>query len=372
MQGSGAAPGRHPSAPPALLSWSRALWPLLAPVLIVVAVALLASAGPEVLQRRVAETLIKLVAVVALYIFVGNSGLLSFGNVGFMAIGAYASALLGMKASAKGMFLPDLPDFIKNAEWLSLPAALTGGLLAAVIGFLVGVPVMRLSGIAASIATLALLSITYIVIGNWTSVTGGQNSLLGLPMYVDIWVALGWALTAMVAAFVYQETSHGLALRASREDEIAARACGVHVHRERLIAFVISAFFSGIAGVLLAHFLGAVRIEIFYLDLTFTLIALLVVGGARSLAGAAVGTMVMSTLAELMRILEAGVSLGATTIAAPLGLGDVVLALAMLLIILFRPKGLMGGREIPWPFGEAAAGRSEPADCVPAIEEMPT
>lgn len=333
------------------------LGPLLALVAVVLAIALLAAAGPEVLQRRVTEGLIKLVAVVALYIFVGNSGLLSFGHAGFMAIGAYTSALITMKASAKAMFLPNLPDLVRNVEWMPFPAALLGGLCAAFIAVIAGIPLMRLSGIAASIATFALLSITYIVIGNWTSVTGGQNSLLGLPIYVDLWVALGWAVAAMSAAFIYQETRHGLALRASREDEVAARAAGVHVHRERLIAFVLSAFFSGIAGVLMVHFLGTARIELFYLDLTFMIIALLVVGGTGSLAGAVVGTIVMTGLTEAMHLAEAGVEIDGTTISAPLGLGDVALALIMLLIILFRPKGIMAGQEIAWCSGVAGPER---------------
>lgn len=326
------------------------LWPLLVLVLIVVLLALVASITPEVMQRRVTDAMIKLVAVVALYIFVGNSGLLSFGHVGFMAIGAYASALLTMKTSAKNMLLPHLPDLIRHADWLPLPAALAGGLLASLIAVVVGIPIVRLSGIAASIATFAMLSITYVVIGNWTSITGGQNSLLGLPIYVNIWVALGWSIAVMISAFIYQETSHGLTLRASREDEVAAVASGVHVHRERLIAFVISAFFSGIAGALTAHFLGTVRIDIFYLDLTFLTIVFLVVGGTGSLAGAVIGTLVMSAFTEMMRMAEVGIDIGGTTFSVWQGLGDVLLALVMLLFILFRPKGLTNSQEIPWLF----------------------
>ena len=119
----------------------------------------------------------------------------------------------------------------------------------------------------------------------------------------------------------------------------------------RLAAFVVSAFLSGIAGVLLAHFLGTVRVETFYLDLTFLIIAMLVIGGMRSLTGAVAGAIVITLLTELMRQAEVGITIGATTIAAPGGLGDALLALLMLLIILFRPKGIAGGREISWPFG---------------------
>src|SRR6185503_2372746 len=295
----------------------RRLWPLIALLLIVGAIALAASFAPIVLQRRVAQGLVNLVAVVGLYVFVGNSGILSFGNVAFMAVGAYVSALLTMKAAAKSVFLPDLPAVIAAAEWPPLPGALAGGCAAALMALVVGWPLMRLSGISASIATFAVLVITNVVLGNWTSVTGGQNSLMGLPLYVGVWTASAWAAAAIVIAFVYQESRSALLLRASREDEAASQALGVHIVRHRLTAFAISGFLSGIAGVLLAHLLGTVRVETFYLDLTFLIVAMLVIGGMRSLAGAVAGAVVIAALTELLRQAEIGVTVGAITIAAP-------------------------------------------------------
>ena len=181
---------------------------------------------------------------------------------------------------------------------------------------------------------------------------------MGLPIYVGLWTAAAWAVAAIAVAFAYQETRSGLLLRASREDEAAAAASGVHMVRHRLVAFVLSAFLSGIAGVLLAHFLGTVRVETFYLDLTFLIVAMLVIGGMGSLTGAVAGALVIAALTELLRQAEVGVEIGGKTIAAPAGLGDAMLALIMLLIILFRPKGIAGGREIPWPFSRRQPRRS--------------
>src|SRR4029078_9341880 len=141
------------------------------------------------------------VAVVGLYVFVGNSGVLSFGNVAFMAVGAYVSALLTMMAAAKSVFLPHPHGFLASAEWPVFPGALAGGVAAAFLAFIVGLPLMRLSGISASIATFAVLGITYVVLGTWTSVTGGQNSLMGLPIYIDLWTGFAWAVAAVVIAF---------------------------------------------------------------------------------------------------------------------------------------------------------------------------
>jgi branched-chain amino acid transport system permease protein len=329
----------------------RRAWPLVALVAIVLAIAVIAAFAPPVLQRRVTFGLINLVAVVGLYVFVGNSGVLSFGNVAFMAVGAYTSALFTMRPAQKSVFLPDLPDWLAAVELPVAGGILAGAIVAAVFALVAGWPLMRLSGISASIATFAVLVVTYVVLGNWTTVTGGQNSLMGVPIAIGIWWAAAGAVFAIVVAFAYQETRSGLMLRASREDEAAAQASGVHVVRERLTAFVISGFVSGAAGALLGHFLGTVRVESFYLDLTFLIVAMLVIGGMRSLTGAVAGALAIAALTEILRQVEVGVTVGNETIAAPAGLGDAVLALLMLLIIIFRPKGIAGGREIVWPFG---------------------
>lgn len=340
-----------PLPPAAATSESRIarLAPLLILVAVVLILAALAGFAPTLVERRITQGLINVVAVVGLYVFVGNSGVLSFGNVAFMAIGAYVSALLTMPAAAKGVFLPDLPAFLAATQWPVAAGALAGGAAAAVVALVAGFPLMRLSGIAASIATFSVLVVTYVVLGNWSSMTGGQNSLMGLPIYVGLWTATGWAVFAMAVAFLHQESRSGLLLRASREDEAAAAASGVNMVPHRLLAFVVSAFLSGLSGVLLAHFLGTVRVETFYLDLTFLIIAMLVIGGMRSLTGAVAGAIVITLLTEVMRLAEVGVTVGTTRIAAPGGLGDALLALLMLLIILFRPKGIAGGREIAWP-----------------------
>jgi branched-chain amino acid transport system permease protein len=335
------------------MDFAQRVWPLIALALLLIVIAFATSFAPLVVQRRATYGLIDLIAVVGLYVFVGNSGVLSFGNVAFMAVGAYVSALLTMKSATKSVFLPDLPAFLASAEWPVFPGALVGGSAAALLALVVGWPLMRLSGIAAGIATFSILVVTYIVLGNWTSVTGGQNSLMGLPRYVDLWTAVLWAIAAIVMAFAYQETRSALLLRASREDEDAAQSVGVHVVRHRLIAFVLSGFLSGIAGVLLGHFLGTVRVENFYLDLTFLIVAMLVIGGMGSLTGAVVGAVTIAVLSEVLRQSEIGFVVGTTTIAAPAGVADAILALIMLVIIRFRPKGIAGGRELTWPFKSA-------------------
>ena len=322
------------------------LVPLLVLLAIVSIIAVLASMGSPFIQRRATLGLINLTAVVGLYTFVGNSGVLSFGHVGFMAIGAYGSALLTMRPATKAMFLPGLPALIAHAELSPWMGGMIGALAAGVFALAVGAVLMRLSGMAASIATFALLVIVYVVLGNWDAYTGGQRSLMGIPAAAGLWSACVVGLLAVAISFAYAETRSALALRAAREDAVAAAASGVPIHRRRLEAFVLSAVISGMAGALMAHLLGSLRVDAFYLDLTFITLAMLVVGGTRSLAGAVVGTIVITVLGEALRQIEAGIPVSpGFVLSAPAGLGDAILALFMLLIILLRPSGLMNGRE---------------------------
>jgi branched-chain amino acid transport system permease protein len=216
---------------------------------------------------------------------------------------------------------------------------------------------MRLSGLAASIASLAVLGMFHTFYTNWSAWTMGAATLPGVPLYVDRWVALGWLVAALFAAYAYQRSRFGLALRAAREDEFSARAAAIDIPLQRLIAFVISAFFMGIGGVLQAHFIGSIAVKNFWLGLTFISLAMLIVGGQRSLPGAVVGALAISGIVEALRQLEDGVALGAVTLAVPLGAQELGVALIMLLILIFRPAGIMGGHEIPSPFERGRRAR---------------
>jgi branched-chain amino acid transport system permease protein len=343
-------------------------WPVLGLIIMVGAITLAtyASSSPT-LSRTVTEALVRIVVVVGIYIFVGNSGVLSFGHISFMAIGAYGTAWQTCCPQLKPFTMRGLPDFLVHTTVPALPAALAGGALAAGFGLAIGTVIMRLSGVAASIATLALLFIINVIYSNWQSVTLGKGSLVGLPTYVTPAVAFAWVAVALVAAFGYQRSRFGLELRATREDEVTARALGINVYRQRLIAFTLSAFFVGIGGVLYGHFLGVISIDVFFLDTTFLTLAMLVVGGMRSLAGAVVGVLVISTVIEFLRQLETGIAVGALVLSVPSGTQEIVLAVAMLLIFLYRPRGIMAGRELPWIFRRSPARSIEH----PALDKAP-
>lgn len=360
-------------------SGARALAPLAGLCLAVVLIAEAAAQSAE-LQQRVVTMLATLVIVIGLSIFVSNSGVLSFGHVGFVAIGAYVSALLTVPSVQKSVLLPDLPHWLGNLEMGPTEAALIAGGVCALVAIVAGVPLMRLSGISASIATLAVLVIVHVVARSWEAVTGG-NQTLTVPLDTTVDSALPWVVIFIVAAWAFEKSRSGLKLQAVRDEEIAAQALGVHPSRERLIAFVFSAFVTGVGGALYAHMLGAFGPETFYISITFVTIAMLVIGGMYSLTGAVVGTIVVSVMTELLRRAEMGFSVGPLHVSGRPGLQEVGLALVMLLILILRPDGLVSPwrERRPWrrvSVGVGAAVRTpdgwDPRDGVPGAEGVST
>ena len=349
----------------AIHSAAQWLLPLLALGLILTAIVAAVGMLPAGMQRVATDALIKLLVVVGSYIFIGNSGVLSFGHVSFMGIGAYVAAWLVISPETKQLMLPNLPALLMDAHYSPTVAALAAGAAASVFALLVGLPLARLSGISASIGSFAVLAVVNAVLSNWTSMTGGQGSLYGLPSYANIWTTLPWALAALALAWTYQQSRFGLRLRGARDDEVAAAASGVDIWRERVIALVVSAFFCGVAGALYGYFLGVIVARSFYLQMTFITIAMLVVGGLGSLSGAVAGVIVITAFGEVLRNLERGLDLGPFTFGAHPGLQELGLAALMLIILIFRPRGLTGGREIAllprswWKAGPKAGEVSE-------------
>ena len=329
----------------------RDVWPLIIlSIGLLLVVAVIQSMGDRIVSQSLTEGLIRLVVVIGLYIFIGNSGLISFGHIGFMMIGAYATAWQTMDPMTKDIFIPGLPAYLLANSHHWLIATIIGGLVAAIAAFISGLAMMRLSGIAASIGTFALFMSFYSLYLQWSTWTAGQSSLVGIPVTTTPWVAFWFCIVAMIGAFVYSRSRFGLALRASREDEVAAKAAGVNVTGERVISFTISAFFVGMAGGLYGHFLGLLTVDTFYLPMTFITLSMLVVGGMQSLSGAVVGTIVLSFVIELLRKAEKGFSLGETSISLPASSAEVGLGIILLLILIFRPSGFTRNAEIYWPF----------------------
>lgn len=327
-----------------LIGAGRATSPLIAVMALVAVVSAAGTSSPGLDQATI-TMLVNLTIVVGLYVFVGNSGVLSFGHVGFVAIGAYVSALATIPPLFKTALLGGAPSWLQHMHWPFVLGTVAGMLAAVVLAFVVGLALVRLSGIAAGIGTLAFLVISNSVITNANSVTLGASTLPGVPLQTTVPVALAIALVAMTVAYMYQCSRWGLRLRATREDEVAARASGIRIGRTRLGALIISAALTAVGGSLYAHQIGALTPSSFYFDLTFLLIAMLVIGGMLSLAGAVVGCLVVSAISQVTLHFEKGFHLLGVAIPAAPGLGQVILGALMLGMLILRPEGLTGGRE---------------------------
>jgi branched-chain amino acid transport system permease protein len=316
---------------------------LLGPVALLALVGLVGSFMTDARALEFTNALVFAAIVVALYVFVGNSGVLSFGQIGFFIVGAYAAGEMTVPADVKQSVLPQVFSIIRD-HTIGNPGSLV---LAAAIGalyaFLVGIPLMRLSGLAAGIATFAVLEITQNIVRNWEKIGPGPLTLSTVPETTDLWQATVGASAVACVAFMYQRSAFGRKLRAAREDPFAAQAAGIDIHRQRLWAFVLSGALSGFAGGLFVHYQGTINVQDVFLEFTFLSLAMLVVGGVGSLWGAVVGALLVSGLDSFLSDAENG---AVSWLHAPDGTRLVVVAAFMAAVVVFLPRGLTGGREL--------------------------
>jgi branched-chain amino acid transport system permease protein len=329
--------------------------------LLLVAFALVAwAAGSKPFNQTIIDIFLKVIFAVGLWVFVGNSGVISFGHIAFACLGGYVAAWTTIKPMLKGSAMPGLPDWLMQTEIPFWAAAAVAAGWAALWALIFGAALMRLSGIAASIATFAMLAMVNSIYSNWDSVTAATSSVVGIPIVRSVWPYLAAAILAVVVAWAYGVSRYGLALRAARDEPTAAAASGIDIPRMRLIAFVVSGAIMGMGGALYAHSIGIVTPDTFYLGLTFITLSMLVVGGMSTLSGAVVGVLILSTLIQGLRWLEAGVQVGQSTFALPGGVQEIALGAVMILILMFRPAGIMGNRDLTLPRSASRGGAEQP------------
>jgi branched-chain amino acid transport system permease protein len=317
----------------------------LAALLLVVPLVTVALDRP--LYERVAtELLINVVLVAGLQIFVGNAGIISFGHAAFMGIGAYASVLVTIPVTVKASLLPDLYAPLNGLEGPFVAGIAAAAIVTALVAAAIGLPLMRLSGAAAAIATFAMLGVIQVVMRQWTALTRGTSPLFGVPFRTTLWVAYVAAALAVVVAYWFKSSRLGLELRATREDERAAAAAGVNVVRVRWVAFVLSAIVTGVAGALWAHWITAFSVHAFYFAETFAVLMMLIIGGMRSVTGAVTGAVTLSVLIRILREVESGATFAGVTLGPWHGLSQLALALAVFLMLVYRRRGLLGDREL--------------------------
>ncbi|HVZ32021.1 MAG TPA: branched-chain amino acid ABC transporter permease [Polyangiaceae bacterium] len=281
---------------------------------------------------------INAILAVGLNLINGTTGQFSIGHAGFMGVGAYATAYGVIRLEEAFFGGPGQLGLLQVAS-VFVPALAFGALAAASAGFLVGVPSLRLRGDYLAIVTLGFGEIIRLLFNNaeWlggaTGYSGGR--VLGLPLYTNFfWVAsLAVLVIVLIANLTY--SSYGRALAAIRDDEIAAEAAGIPTTRYKVLAFVVSAAAAGVAGGLFAHLQSTIRPDDFKFDKSIEMVVMIIAGGLGSVSGAVLGAVFVGVTLELTRDLSQ--------------YRLVAYALVLICLMLFRPQGILGTRELALP-----------------------
>ncbi|MCA9836505.1 MAG: branched-chain amino acid ABC transporter permease [Trueperaceae bacterium] len=273
---------------------------------------------------------------VSLNLVNGLTDIFSLGHAAFMALGAYTSALLTLPLSRRATAFPALPEWFQT---LVLPfplALLLGALVAALVAYIIGLPLLRLKGHYLSVGTLALLVIVETLATNMDFLTRGPRGISGIPVYSNAYWVWGITLLIIYLTVRLKNSSFGLAFSAIRLDDIAAASLGIRTVRYRLFAFVLSAAMAGVIGGLWAHLVRVISPHVFSYGITFQVVAMLVVGGLGSVSGSVLGASLLFLIPEALRYVERQGSFG---------LSQILVAVLLILIVIFRPQGLLGRNQ---------------------------
>lgn len=293
---------------------------------------------------------VNIILALSLNLIYGFTGMFSLGHAGFMAIGAYVCSILIMTPDQKTMLfiLEEAYPWVQNSHAPFLIAVIAGGLVAALFGFVIGFPLLRLGDDYLGIATLGFAEIVRVVANNIPRVTNGALGFKGIPDHANLWWNFGWCLLTLFVIVRILNSNTGNVFKAIRDDESAAKAMGINVFRMKLLSFTIGAFFAGVGGALLASLLTTIDPKMFLFTLTFNVLMIVVTGGLGSITGSIMAGVGITVVLEWLRFVENPLTIGDWTMNGIPGMRMVVFSLVLILVILFRREGIMGMREITW------------------------
>jgi branched-chain amino acid transport system permease protein len=299
---------------------------------------------------------VNIILALSLNLIYGFTGLFSLGHAGFMAIGAYVCSILILAPEQKEMLfiLEPAYDWVLSAQAPFFVAVVAGGLIAALFGVLVGIPLLRLGDDYLGMATLGFAEIVRVFAMNLPRVTNGALGFKGIPDHANLWWNFGWCVLTLFVIIRLIGSNSGNVFKAIRDDETAAKAMGIDVFRQKLLSFTIGAFFAGVGGALLGSLLATIDPKMFTFVLTFNVLMIVVTGGLGSITGSVLAGIAITILLEWLRFVENPVYFGEWELPGIPGMRMVVFSLALIFIILFRREGFMGKREFSWDW---AVGR---------------
>jgi branched-chain amino acid transport system permease protein len=315
---------------------------------------LYAATGDAAANSLVTQMLINAVVVLGIQIYIGNTGVLSFGHIGFGAIAGYAFAICAISPERKLRQIPNAPFGLAEVDFTPLQSGLIAVTLTVIVAFLIGLALSRSGArsgaVAAVVITLALLFVVHEVARNWIDLTrGGKTGLsfspLGnatlqgkLPIYLILLGAIGLAR-------LFKETRAGRLAQAAREDDLAARVMGIDPAVQQMIALLLSVVVVSAGSALRVFELGSINPRLFFFDYTLLTLTMLIVGGRNSVVGALTGVLIITVGSELTRNLSEVDIQGMNWLLRD-GLTDIFLGGAMLGFMILRPAGLLGDWEL--------------------------
>ena len=280
----------------------------------------------------------------------GFTGLFSLGQAGFMLIGAYAYAIFTIPVEYRDAVYQYFDGGIVQFSIPVIPALILAGLAAALFAFLIGLPVLRLKSDYLAIATLGFAEIIRAFF-QWDTlgpVTNGSNLLRKFPTFDSTLFPFTVAGICILLIVLLINSSYGRAFKAIRDDEIAAEAMGINLAHHKRMAFMISSFFAGISGALLAMYQTTVQANTFKSAMTYEILLIVVIGGIGSISGSCIGSFLFIACSEWwLRFLDNETTIGAFKV--PLlrtGFRMVVFSVVIMIVVLFFRKGIMGTREL--------------------------
>ncbi|MGI9622534.1 MAG: branched-chain amino acid ABC transporter ATP-binding protein/permease [Acidimicrobiales bacterium] len=349
-------------------------------VVLVVGGLLYGAGGPPTRDLLVTQMLINAIMVIGLQIYIGNTGVLSFGHMGFAAIAGYTFMLFAMTTERKERLIPDAPFGLVDVSVSPFVATVIAVAVTLVVGFVVGLGLARSGArsgaVAATVITLALLFMVHEVGGSYADLTGGRNGLsfsVGRKLDDRLWIYIA-LVGAILLARLFKGSRTGRMAQAAREDDLAARAMGIDPARGQMIALLLSVLVVAVAASLRVFQLGTVAPSTFFFDYTLLTLVMLIVGGRNSVAGAVVGVALITAVNETTRYLAGDdFNAGPFDFILREGLTDIVLGVAMLGFMILRPQGLIEDWEVDrWlrkRFGRPEAAPEAPVER-PARDEL--
>ena len=322
--------------------------------------------GMSMLVPVLKKTAVYSLIAVSMNLLNGFTGLFSLGHAGFMLVGAYTYAILSIPVAKRagvyqyydgGIVQFSIPETFGNLLGESvgtvvgmLITLIIAGLIAAFLAWLIGLPVLRLKSDYLAIATLGFAEIirTFIQYEGFAPLTNGSNTLRQYASFKSLYAYVIVAGLCIAVIVLIVNSTYGRAFKAIRDDEIAAEAMGINLAKHKMMSFIISSFFAGFGGGLMAMYMASVQAKSFTVSMTYEILLIVVIGGIGSITGSIIGTFLFVGCSEWwLRFLdESANNIGGLNLLAP-GFRMVVFSIFIMIIVLFFRRGIMGTNELP-------------------------